>query len=842
MAITLKRKRYMKSSKQTKQWFDQYFRYVNYLAAGMLYLKDNFLLREPLRPEHIKDRILGHWGTVPGINFIYMHLNYLISRRKPNILLVTGPGHGAPANLANLFVENTLHEFYVNYSRNEKGIANLLHNFSWPGGFPSHLYPGVPGGILEGGELGYSLSTAYGAAFDNPDLIVACIVGDGEAETGPLAAAWHSNKFLNPATSGAVLPILHVNGYKISNPTIYGTMSDRELTQLFTGYGYDVQIFSVIGKPLMAIHQKMIDLLDAAYKKIHRIQSEAREKPPTARNLKNAGYKPPRWPMIILRTPKGWTGVKEIFGKTHKPMPVEGSYRSHGIPLSDPKTNSRTFALLEAWLKNYRIQELVDEKGRPKDELFTHIPSGKFRMGMNVHAYGGNLRKNLELPSISRYEVKFLSPCSYDSAGFHESSNEPRKREVKKRDESRASTQAEVGNTEVAAAYLRDIFIRNKSNFRLFCPDETESNKLQKIFEVTPKAYMWPLKPEDDRLAPDGRVMEILSEHTLQGWLQGYLLTGRHGIFATYEAFAMINGSMVDQYAKFLKQSKRISWRKPISSLNYLLTSLGWRQEHNGYSHQNPSFISNVLEKHGEFCSVYFPVDANSFLVVLEDCLKRKNSINVIVAGKQSMPQWLTLEEAKKQILTGVGRWDWIQQEHAQDPDAVLVSAGDHMTLEAMAAIDILKKLLPELKLRYVNVMELTALGIGDERHPFRLDSARFEHYFTKDRPIVFNFHGYPDVLKKLLWNHPVSRRISIHGYLEEGTTTTPYNMHVLNKTSRWHLCMDLIEQAAGRNKKVNAKKKKLLTLFKKKLIEHEQYILENGRDLPEIENWKWGK
>lgn len=785
-------------SPKTKHWLEIYFRYVNYLAAAMLYLKDNFLLREPLKPEHIKDRILGHWGTVPGINFIYMHLNYLITKHTSNMLLVTGPGHGAPANLANLFLEGTLQEFYPHYTLDEKGTGLLLRGFSWPGGFPSHLYPGIPGSILEGGELGYSLSTAYGAAFDNPDLIVACIVGDGEAETGPLAASWQSNKFLNPKTSSAVLPILHVNGYKISCPTVYGTMSDKELTQLFTGYGYDVRIVS-------ASNEKMAVTLEWAYQNIRAIQKEARQTTKFS--------PPPKWPMIILRTPKGWTGIKHIPGKDGKPILIEGSFRSHGIPLADPKTNPRSLRILQDWLTSYRISELVDEKGRPHAELFENIPKGNLRIGMNKHAFGGDIRKNLFLPAISKYEVK---------KGIRGKSDE--------------------SNTEIAASYLRDIFTLNKKekNFRFFCPDETESNKLGKIFEVTDRAYMWPTKRYDDHISKDGRVMEILSEHTLQGWLQGYLLTGRHGIFATYEAFAMINASMVDQYAKFLKQSKRIPWRKPLSSLNYLLTSLGWRQEHNGFSHQNPSFISNVLEKHGEFCSVYFPADANSFLAILEDCLRRKNSINVIAAGKQPMPQWLTLEEAKKQVLTGVGRWDWINPEHAENPDIVLAAAGDHMTLEAMAAIDILRQLLPELKIRFVNVMELTALGIGDERHPFRLDSARFEHYFTKDKPIVFNFHGYPDVIKKLVWNHPAAQRFSIHGYLEEGTTTTPFNMQVLNKTSRWHLCMDLIEQASATNKKIQKAKSKLLHFFQKKLDEHEKYILEYGKDLPEIESWKW--
>lgn len=792
----------MKLNTKTSQWFQKYFRFVNYLGTAMIYLKDNFLLEAPLRKEHVKDRILGHWGTVPGINFIYMHLNRLIVETKASFLLVTGPGHGAPANLANLFLEGTLQEFYPAYTLNEKGIGHLLRNFSWPGGFPSHLYPGIPGSILEGGELGYSLSTAYGAALDNPNLIVACIVGDGEAESGPLAASWQSNKFLNLKRDGAVLPILHANEYKISNPTVYGRMDNRALHQLFTGFDYDVRI--VEGKNL---HEKMADALNWAHKKIRQLQKDTRNKP---YNLQSTTYKLTyKLPLIILRTLKGWTGPKEAHGKV-----IEGSYRSHGIPLADAKTNKASLKILEEWLKSYRIHELVGKRGRPKKEIFDFVPKGNLRMGMNKHAFGGSIRKDLKLPSPTQYEVQ---------------------KEIRGR--------GDLSNTEIAAKYMRDIFKLNEKekNFRIMCPDEMESNKLGAVFEATNRVFLLPTKSHDEHISGSGRVMEILSEHTLQGWLQGYLLTGRHGLFATYEAFAMINASMVDQYAKFLKQSMRIEWRKPVPSLNYLLTSLGWRQEHNGYSHQNPSFISNVLEKHGQFCSVYFPADANSFLAILEDCLKRKNSINVIAAGKQPMPQWLTLEEAHKQVFVGVGRWDWINPDHAKDPDVVLAAAGDHMTLEAMAAIDILRKLAPELKIRFVNVSELTSLGIGDERHPFRLGSAQFEHYFTNDRPIVFNFHGYPDAIKKLVWNHPAAQRFSIHGYIEEGTTTTPFDMQVLNKTSRYHLAIDLIEKGSLRNKKVREEKKKLIRYLEHKLGKHEKFIVKNGRDMPEIETWHWG-
>lgn len=778
--------------KNALNWFEKYLRYTDYLGAAQLYLKNNFFLKKPLRADDIKPRILGHWGTVPGQNFMYAHCNYQIKKRGLSMMFIVGPGHGAPAVLANLFAEGTLADFYEQYTVDSKGSGELIKKFSWPGGFPSHVNPSTPGSILEGGELGYSLSTAYGAVMDNPDLIAVCVVGDGEAESGPLAASWQSNKFLNPKESGAVLPILHVNGYKISGPTIYGTMSDKELTSLFEGFGYVPFIVEH-----SHLHEKMADTMDRAVASILRIWKNARQ---------NDKVIKPKWPMIILRSTKGWTGVKEYGGKK-----IEGNFRSHGIPLSDPKTNPKTLKVLEDWLKSYRIEELVDKNGVPVPEVLEFIPSGNLRMGRNKHAIGGNMRHVLALPELKKYEV-----------------------EINEKGHTLAS------NTEIGSHLIRDIFKENKDakNFRFFCPDETDSNRMGSIFEATKRAFMWPLKAFDEWMSPDGRVMEILSEHTLQGWLQGYLLTGRHGIFATYEAFAVIVASMVDQYAKFMKQAAKISWRKPISSLNYILTSLGWRQEHNGFSHQNPSFISNVLEKHGEFSSVYFPSDANSFLVTLADCLNRKNAINIMVVGKQQMPQWLTLDEAKKQQKVGVGIWDWAHA-GSKNPDVVMAAAGDHMVFESMAAVSLLKKYVPQMAIRVVNVSELTSLGIGDERHPFRLGNNEFEKYFTADKPIIFNFHGYPDVIKKLVFGHPAATRFSIHGYIEEGTTTTPFDMHVRNKTSRYHLAIDALQKASEFDEDVAKKAPKLIKRFEKKLNAHQKYILKYGKDMEEVDGWE---
>ncbi len=775
-----------------------FFRYVNYIGAAQLYLKDNFLLQEPLRAEHVKDRILGHWGTVPGLSFMYTHANYLITKHDANMLFIAGPGHGAPGVLACLFAEGTMGEFYKECSRDGKGMGHLIKSFSWPGGFPSHLNPGTPGSILEGGELGYSLSTAFGAVMDNPDLIAVCAVGDGEAETGPLAAAWQSNKFLSPATCGAVLPILHVNGYKISGPTIYGTMSDGEIQSVFQGFGYQVRI--VEGEHL---HRSMASAMEWAYQEIRAIQKKAR-----ALQKKGDTLLCPRWPMIVLRSTKGWTGIHELNGRK-----IEGNFPSHGIPLADPKTNPKSLKILEQWLRSYKIHELVDREGRPLPKVLKYVPKGDLRMGKNKHTYGGQMLKELKMPKLEQYQVKVR-----DRGGVNAS------------------------NTHVGALLVRDIFKLNRSaaNFRYFCPDETESNKMQAIFEETKRAFQWPLKSYDEQMDPYGRVIEMLSEHTLQGFLQGYVLTGRHGLFGTYEAFAPIISSMVDQYAKFLKQSQKVPFRKPLASLNYILTSLGWRQEHNGYSHQNPGFITTILEKHGSFCSVYLPCDANSLVAALDDSFRRKNSINVIAAGKQNMPQWMTMKEAREQIKTGIAVWDWAHP-GSSDPDVVLAAAGDHMTLEMMAAVSLLKEHAPELRLRVVNVSELTALGMGDERRPcLLLNDATTDKYFTLDRDVVFNFHGYPSVIQQLTWGHPASLRFSIHGYLEEGTTTTPFDMHVRNRTSRYHLAIDAISRGAKFNPALRKRVGKLCEFFESILTKHQQFIVENGRDMDEVENWKW--
>jgi xylulose-5-phosphate/fructose-6-phosphate phosphoketolase len=785
------------TDKKALSWLEKYMRYVNYIGAAQLYLKNNFLLRRPLKKEDLKERILGHWGTVPGLNFIYAHTNYLIHKHGGEFMYMVGPGHGAPAVIASLFAEGTLADYYPELQRDRKGTAKLIKMFSWPGGFPSHTNPGTPGAILEGGELGYSLATAYGSVMDNPDLITVCVVGDGEAETGPLATAWHGNKFLNPKTSGAVLPILHANGYKITGPTIYATMSDKELTDLFTGFGYEPRIVNAQHVHTSQSNEKMMEAMEWAYQRIRAVQKKAR-------SSKTAVLKP-KWPMLVLRSLKGDTGIKYADG--HK---VEGTYHSHGIPIGDPRTNPAHFKLVKEWLENYRVTELVDSKDRPLPEVLEFVPKGDLRMGHCRYANGGKMRKDLDLPALVKYAVKF-----------------------KKRGDANL-----VSSTGESAKYMRDIIRQNPKTFRFLCPDETESNKFQALFEATGRAFMWPVHKYDENISPEGRVMEVLSEHNIQGWLQGYLLTGRHGIFVTYEAFAMIVASMVDQYAKFLKQMKKISWRKPVSSLNYLLTSVGWRQEHNGYSHQNPGFVSSVLEKHGKFSSVYFPADANSLLVILEDCFKRKNGINVIVAGKQPLPQWLTLEEAREELKKGIGIWEWVNPKHAENPDIIMAATGDALVQESMAAIKLLNKNIPEMKLRFVNVSELTALGVGDEKHPLSLGVKDFEKYFTADKPIIYNFHGYPGVIKKLIFGHKHAERFSIHGYIEEGTTTTPFEMMVLNKTSRYHLAIDALERYSKNHPAQAAKARKVIRMCEKALRDHERFIRKYGKDNPEVENW----
>ncbi|NIA01809.1 MAG: phosphoketolase [Nitrospirae bacterium] len=785
-----------KVNQKAVQWLKKYLRYTDYIGAAQLYLKENFLLREKLKPENFKARILGHWGTVPGLNFIYASMNYLVSKHKCKMLFITGPGHGAPAVLANLFAEGTLDKFYKKYPVNLKGMGNIIKDFSWPHSpFPSHVTPTVPGSILEGGELGYSLSTAFGSVLDNPDLITAVAVGDGESESGPIATAWHSNKFLNPKTSGAVLPIVHINGYKISNPTLYGTMSDEELTHLFIGYGYEPLI--VKGPNVEA---KMLAATESAYKKIRAIQKKAR-------SSKTPPLKP-KWPVILLRTLKGWKGVRKYHGHA-----VEGSFHSHGIPIGHPNKDPDALKTINKWLKSYRINELVDEKGRPKKEVMQFVPKGNLRLGMNKHAIGGSQYKKLKIPRLSKYAVK-----------------------VKKRGALQGSSMVEAGKL------FRDIIGENKKNFRLLCPDELESNKLSAVFEKTNRAYMWPLSSTDEHMAPDGRVMEMLSEHTLQGWYQGYLLTGRHGVFVSYEAFTTIITSMVDQYAKFLKQAFRVPWRKPIASAIYLNSSLGWRQDHNGFSHQNPSFVSNVLQKHGKFCQIYYPPDINSMLVALKETITSQDKITVIVAGKRPLPQWLTLKEAEEQAKHGIAIWEWVGgKEAGKNPDVVLASAGDYLTQEALFAVKMCKDIVPELKIRYVNVSELTAIGLGDYCHDGVCQTENgVNKFFTKDKPVIFNYHGYVNDIEQILWPYTTSDRFSLHGYREEGSTTTPFDLKVINRVSCYHLAIDMVQQGAKHNKAVAKKKDKILRELRKHITRHQDYICEHGDDPTEVKELKW--
>lgn len=780
-----------KTDMEAVSWINKITRYTDYLGVAQLYLKENGLLRKPLRPEHFKARILGHWGTVPGLNFIYANLNYLIYKHKCEMLFIAGPGHGAPAVLANLFLEGSMENFYPQYPADEKGTQKIIKDFSWPHTlFPSHVTPTVPGAILEGGELGYSLSTAFGAVFDNPDLIVAVVVGDGEAETGPLSAAWHSNKFLNPKTSGAVLPIVHINGYKISNPTIYGTMSDDELRNLFVGYGYEPMFVS---EP--DVEKKMIDTLELAYRKIHLIQTSARA------NRAKPVIKP-KWPVILLQTPKGWKGIHDFHGHL-----VEGSFHSHGVPIDHPSKDQTAFFAVKKWLESYDIHELIDKKGCPTKEVLKFIPKGNLRMGMNPHAIGGNFYKALKYLKLSKYEVK-----------------------LNRRGDPLAS------NVVKGSYLIRDIIKLNPKNFRILCPDELESNRLESVFEVTKREYMWPLKKTDENIGQDGRAMEMLSEHTLQGWYQGYLLTGRQGIFVSYEAFATIISSMVDQYAKFMKQSSKVPWRKPIASAIYLLSSLGWRQDHNGYSHQNPSFVSNILQKHGECCQIYYPSDANSLLVAFDETFKRKNSICVIVSGKRELPQWLSLKEAQRQAKTGMGIWPWVGGKDAsKNPDVVLASAGDYLTQEALLAAKICKQLVPELKIRYVNVSELTSMSLGDDAKTHALNEAKVNKYFTKDKPVIFNYHGYTNDIEQILWPYVSSKRFSLHGYSEKGSTTTPFDMAVVNGVSRYHLVIDLLEHGAKFNKKVAEKSSPIIAMLRDRLVYHQAYIQQYGDDPADI-------
>ncbi|HBB32824.1 MAG TPA: phosphoketolase [Cyanobacteria bacterium UBA8803] len=784
----------------------RYRRATNYLAVAQIYLKDNVLLKNPLQPEHIKERLLGHWGTCPGINLVYAHLNRLIRRYDVNMFLVTGPGHGAPANLANLYLEGSLRDYYPELTLDQAGLEDFIKRFSWPGGFPSHLYPGIPGTIHEGGELGYALATSFGAVMDNPDLVVACLVGDGEAETGPTATAWHSYKFIDPAQSGAVLPILHLNGYKISSPTIYGTMSDEELLHLFTGYGYQVRIVADAD-----LDADMYASMDWAYQEICRIQQAARSGERIAK---------PQWPLLILRSPKGWTGIKEMDGE-----PIEGSYRSHQVPARNVKTDEHQLRLLEDWLRSYRVEELFDEEARPIPEVLEQCPSSDRRMGANPHTFGGRIRQPLNLPSIFDYEVpveRQATPGVCSRGGYN------------------------IGNTEALAKYLRGVIEHNRHQFRIFSPDELESNKLTEVLYATQRNYQWPTNPHDSHIGADGgQVLEILSEHTCQGWLQGYLLTGRHGLFPSYEAFLGIVTTMMDQYAKFIKFSAEIPWRPPTSSLNYLESSTLWRQEHNGFSHQNPGFINSVLDQEPEAARVYLPPDANSLIVTMNHCLRSTGYVNLVISNKNPMPQWLSMEEALAHCRAGASVWPWASIDEGVNPDVVLVGIGDCPTLEVIAAAHILRSEMPDLRVRVVNVTDLMIL-IADSNHrhgsvhPHGLDREMFEALFTPDRPVIINFHGYPSLIKQLLFGRPNPDRFWINGYREEGNTTTPFDMQVLNGTSRYHLIMQAIRLAAAHNPYVAARANERVHHYEYILADHGRFIRENGQDPAEIANWQW--
>jgi xylulose-5-phosphate/fructose-6-phosphate phosphoketolase len=773
---------------------DAYWRAANYLAVGQIYLLDNPLLKEPLTTAHIKPRLLGHWGTTPGLNFVYVHLNRIIRTFDVPVLCIAGPGHGGPAMVANTYLEGTYSELYPDIPQNQEGMKRLFKQFSFPLGIPSHVAPETPGSIHEGGELGYALSHAYGAAFDNPDLLVACVIGDGEAETGPLATSWHSNKFLNAATDGAVLPILHLNGYKIANPTVLARIGQQELEWLLRGYGYSP--YFVEGDDPADMHQRMAATLDAVVTEIRGIQDRARRGGVSER---------PVWPMIVLGTPKGWTGPKEVDGKK-----VEGSWRSHQVPLGELHDNPEHVRMLEAWMKGYRPEELFDADGRLVPDLAGLAPAGERRMGANPHANGGKLLRDLELPDFRGYAVDVPRP---------------------------GSTDAEA--TRVMGQFLRDVVARNLSarNFRVFSPDENNSNRWQDILDVTARAWDAERLPSDDHLARDGRVMEVLSEHQCQGWLEGYLLTGRHGFFSCYEAFIHIVDSMFNQHAKWLKVSRHIPWRRPIASLNYLLSSHVWRQDHNGFSHQDPGFIDHVVNKKAEVIRVYLPPDANCLLSVTDHCLRSRNYVNVVVAGKQPAPQWLTIDEAIAHCTAGIGIWDWAGMENGPSPDVVLACCGDVPTLEILAAAELLRRHLPDLRVRVVNVVNLMKLQPPEE-HPHGLSHADFDAIFTTDRPIIFAFHGYPWLIHRLTYRRTNHANLHVRGYKEEGTTTTPFDMTVRNDMDRFHLVQDVIRRVPH----LAARSADTLEMIRERLNEHTAYIGTHGEDMPEIRNWRWNR
>jgi xylulose-5-phosphate/fructose-6-phosphate phosphoketolase len=780
-------------SKEELELMDKYWRAANYLSVGQIYLMDNAMLKEPLAIEHIKPRLLGHWGTTPGLNFIYVHLNRVIKAHDLDVIYICGPGHGGPGMVANTYLEGTYTEVYPNIAEDEEGIGILFKQFSFPGGIPSHAAPETPGSIHEGGELGYAVSHAYGAAFDNPDLIVACVVGDGEAETGPLATAWHSNKFLNPATDGAVLPILHLNGYKIANPTVMARIPREELESLFVGYGY--KPYWVEGSDPADVHQQMAATMDAAVADIKQIQREARENGNTDR---------PAWPMIVMKTPKGWTGPKEVDGQK-----TEDYWRSHQVPMAEMAQKPGHVKVLEDWMKSYKAEELFDENGRLLPELRALAPEGNRRMGANPHANGGLLLRELRMPDFRDYSVEVKKP---------------------------GTTFGEA--TRKLGEFLRDVTSMNMEhrNFRMFSPDEHASNRLAATFEVTNRAWDAETYDYDDHLAADGRVMEILSEHTCQGWLEGYLLTGRHGFFSTYEAFVHVVDSMFNQHAKWLKVTRdEIHWRRPIASLTYLLSSHVWRQDHNGFSHQDPGFIDHAVNKKAEVIRVYLPPDTNTLLSVGDHCLRSKNYVNVIVAGKQPALQYLDMEAAIKHCTAGIGIWEWASNDRGGEPDVVMACCGDIPTLETLAAVELLRGYFPKMRIRVINVVDLMRLQPHTE-HPHGMTDKEFDTLFTSDKPIVFAFHGYPWLIHRLTYRRRNHRNLHVRGYKEEGTTTTPFDMVVRNDLDRFHLVDDVIDRVPGLGGEAAYVKQEIAD----KLVEHKHYITTHGDDMPEIRDWTW--